>query len=254
MTKQTYRQAFSSHDAAAAYAKRYTNSTYDNLLWDIEREQLRELIRSHCAESSRHRALDFATGTGRVLPVISEFFPSVVGVDVAQPMLDIAKASCPTATLHQADLSTGALLPEAPFQLVTAFRFLFNAEEELRASALRGIRANLADEGSVLIINNHGSTPSIRSVSHAAWTMVRPFLKLNHNRLSHRAVMRLLKDSGFEIVEWRSTGLAGEKLWRLLPSAIVARVERKASRSRAMKWVLLNRLYACRPLTNPSVR
>jgi predicted TPR repeat methyltransferase len=253
VTKPTYRQAFSSPDAAAAYAKRYTNSTYDNLLWDIEREQLRELIRRHCAESSRNRALDFATGTGRVLPVISEFFPVVVGVDVAEPMLDIAKDSCPSAVLHQADLSRGALLPEGPFQLVTAFRFLFNAEDELRASALRGIRANLANEGSVLIINNHGSTPSVRSISHAAWTTVRPLLNLNHNRLSHRAVMRLLKDSGFEVVEWTSTGLAGEKLWRLLPSAIGARVERMASSSRFMKWVLLNRLYVCRPITDPSI-
>ena len=85
------------------------------------------------------------------------------------------------------------------------------------------------------MINTHRSTPSVRSISHAAWAVVRPFLVLHRIRLSAQAVVRLLKDSRFVAVEGKSRGLAGANLWRILPFKIGALVEGMASRTRLMK-------------------
>jgi SAM-dependent methyltransferase len=128
------------------------------LEWLLEQRILSELL----ADSSRARvAIDFACGSGRVLEFLGERIPDVIGVDISAAMLDLAGRRCPDARLIQADVTVNPELLTESADVVTAFRFLLNAEAPLRAAALDWMHDRLSPTG-VLIVNFHLNPLSLR--------------------------------------------------------------------------------------------
>ena len=81
------------------------------------------------------RYLDFACGTGRVTSVVEQLAQDSNGLDIPDSMLVEARQKCSKTTFISGDIIRESL-DIAPVDLVTAFRFFGNAEDELRNSVL----------------------------------------------------------------------------------------------------------------------
>lgn len=144
------------------------------------------------------RYLDFACGTGRITQRVAPHAVESYGVDVSETMLSAARRKCAGTRFVCADLTREAA-DLGLFDLVTAFRFFGNAQDELRASALAAINRHLR-RGGYLIINNHRNPRSFLG----AWRRLAagaPELDLPHHKLKS-----LLRHHGFEITCQRAIG------------------------------------------------
>ncbi|CDX46487.1 conserved hypothetical protein [Mesorhizobium sp. ORS 3359] len=135
--------------AAQGYGARYIETFqtgYYGALWEkVEKPIVEEVFRS--TGGSDLRCLDFACGTGRITNVAARFFGSVVGVDVSAPMLAWAKP-CNNVCLRLIDITNQPL--NERFNVVSAFRFFLNAEDDLRRQTLLAIREHLVDGGRIV--------------------------------------------------------------------------------------------------------
>jgi len=158
---RSYRQ---SH-LGAEKARSYDEDLWDpraakGLDWLVEQQLLTDIFRIALPPGARSAA-DFACGTGRILEFLCRYFPSPVGIDISQDMLALARARCPRAVLIRGDVTTTPDLSPGPFDLVTAFRFLLNAEPSLRSQVLAWMGKSVRP-GGVVIANFHLNPASLR--------------------------------------------------------------------------------------------
>lgn len=145
------------------------------------------------------RSLDFACGTGRIAQILDGIAEQPCGVDVAETMLAEARGKCPRTRFFLHDI-TEAPLPVEPVQLVTAFRFFGNAENDLRIRALHAIRRCLTP-GGYLLLNNHENPWTISALLRRVAGQ-RPRADLHHWKLR-----RLLQLAGFQVRRTYGVGL-----------------------------------------------
>ncbi len=175
-------------------ADRYDRDLWDptsarGLEWVLEQRILGELL----AERPGARvAIDFACGTGRILQFLAARTHDVIGVDVSPAMLEVARRRCPDARLVEGDVTLNPELLTETADVVTAFRFLLNAEPPLRSAALEWMRDRLAPAG-VLIVNFHLNPRSLRG----------QYLRLRRapevNLIGLTEARRLLTDHGLTV-------------------------------------------------------
>jgi SAM-dependent methyltransferase len=157
------------------------------------------------------RYLDFACGTGRITQTVAPLAHESVGVDVSASMLRIARSKCPQVRFVEADV-TRERAGLGHFDVVTAFRFLGNAQDELRAGAVRAVY-DLLQPGGYFIVNNHRNPGSVAALLH------RMTGGSHEMDLTYSKLRRLLCDHGFTIVRVRAIGA-----W-LVRSRMQARVQ-----------------------------
>jgi SAM-dependent methyltransferase len=145
------------------------------------------------------RSLDFACGTGRISQLLDGIAAQPYAADVSETMVAEATRKCPRTTFFIQDI-TEAPLPIEPVELVTAFRFFGNAEDELRMNALRAIWRCLAP-GGYLVLNNHRNPWSVPALLLRA-AGERATLDLHYWKLKH-----LLGRAGFRVR--RTYGIGG---------------------------------------------
>jgi ubiquinone/menaquinone biosynthesis C-methylase UbiE len=146
-SSDSYRMSHQAAEARIAYDRTFEVGYYAGLWRKIEQPLLESILRP--LGGPERTSLDFACGTGRITKVAARFFGSVVGVDVSEAML--SNASVPeNVTLICADITRTPL--ERQFNVITAFRFFLNAEDNLRRDALRTIYRHLHEDG-VLVCN-----------------------------------------------------------------------------------------------------
>ena len=156
------------------------------------------------------RYLDFACGTGRITRTVAPLAREAIGVDVSGSMLEIARAKCPQVRFIEAYV-TRERVGLGHFDVVTAFRFLGNAQDELRNDAVRAV-SELLRPGGFFIVNNHRNPASVASLLHR-------MTGGSHGMdLTYFKLRRLLLDHGFTIFRVRAIGL-----W-LVRSSLQARV------------------------------
>src|SRR5690606_11214472 len=104
--------AYDDGDRAAAYADLGFAGTYYLAFRDVP-----DLITRHV---TGERALDFGCGAGRSTRFLKELGFAAVGIDVAEPMLHMARERDPAGTyiLVRDDAATG--WPDGPFDLALA--------------------------------------------------------------------------------------------------------------------------------------
>jgi SAM-dependent methyltransferase len=243
----TYRDRFTGARAAVAYdEEQYRPGSYGDLLWRVEQQQLRDVVEQLRASHRRIDYLDFATGTGRVLGYLRPLVDTATGIEVSEAMAERARARVPSATVLCRDIATAGARVEGSYDLITAFRFLLNAEPALRAAALAALARRLRGTSSLLVVNNHGNLWSHKALLwpvHKAAGRVRPGSSGNY--LSHRAVVRLVEQAGLRVERVLGCGVLGARLARLLPEARVAEWERRLAATRAA-GAAVNRMYVCR--------
>jgi SAM-dependent methyltransferase len=154
-----YRTSHLADGKGRSYDAAFRELPWRAFMWQRERRVLDEILWKHFAGRPIAH-LDFACGTGRVLGAVGARARLSVGVDVSPGMLQVARRNAPTVELIQADITRGDVLGDEVFDLITAFRFFPNAQDELRADALRALVAHLAD-GGLLVFNNHRNDSSL---------------------------------------------------------------------------------------------
>jgi len=144
------------------------------------------------------RYLDFACGTGRITQLIETMAENSYGVDVSQRMVEQARRKCTCTNFILGDI-TREDLGIKPVDLVTAFRFFGNAQDELRCAALRAINRLLVENG-YLIFNNHRNPWTLWNTLHRLMGD-KVSVDLHYHKLKH-----LLIESGFKITRIYGVG------------------------------------------------
>lgn len=203
----SYRQSHMEPSVASLYESQFAERV-DSLIWDeFVKPWLSDRLQMERDNGAR-RYLDFACGTGRILKVGHKVFGQAEGMDISESMLTYAKQRVPEAHLRCLDVTrddSGAN-EAGKFDCVTMFRFLRNAEPELRLGVLRWLAEHM-NEGAVLVVNNHGNTGSILGlVQRLAFWLPNDA----RNLLSRQQTFDLLTDAGFAVESWDG--------YRILPS------------------------------------
>lgn len=189
----TYRESHRQPGTGASY-DRTMNDGYLSALWrSVERPLIEATLRRHRAAGAR-TVVDFACGTGRITQVNEGVFPRSIGIDISAEMVTRARVRCPRSEFRVLDPTRPsiALLPEA--DVVTTFRFLLNAEDDLRAEALAAIRKLLRPHG-VLIAGFQWNEHSPAGLFYRARNVVR---RTNNPRtITTAGARRLLEEHGF---------------------------------------------------------
>jgi len=144
--RQSHLQRGGNYDAMLAA------TPFDAYMAAWERRHLAQIV-GRLFPAGVGRYLDFACGTGRVTSAVAPLSRESVGVDISPSMLEAARGKLPATTFHQCDL-TRTSLDLGRFDLITAFRFFGNAQDDLRDNVLRALVARLAPTGR-LILNSH---------------------------------------------------------------------------------------------------
>lgn len=183
----------------ADYDEGFASLPVRSLMWEMEQEVLHDLVGSTGARS----VLDFACGTGRITEVLARELPdaAVVGVDVAESMLEVARSRVPEATFLCADgRELADLVPDASVDLASAFRFFPNADPDLRAASTASL-GRAVRPGGFLLVNNH------RNFWSASYVARRLRPGADAPGAVNAQVVGPFLDRGFRVVARRSLGV-----------------------------------------------
>ncbi len=249
LLSDSYREHFVGDTTAQRYESgEYAPRSYADLLWQIEQQQLRDVVSDMRRTHDRIDYLDFAAGTGRIISFMESLVDSATGIEISPDMVDIARRKLKNARMICADI----LRPDAPiegkYDLITVFRFFLNAEPALRRAAMRALAARLKDRNSRLVFNNHGNLWSHKIL---LW----PLHKVAHrgkgyrpegNYMSGSEVRQLTRQAGLRIEQVRGAGVLSAKLLRLLSFDRALAYEKRLALAPASSAIGVNQLYVTR--------
>ncbi|MDQ3342206.1 MAG: class I SAM-dependent methyltransferase [Actinomycetota bacterium] len=244
----SYREQFAESTRAAEYERRqWDGVSYPSLIWELERAWLDRFLASSPVPAAQMDYLDFACGTGRVLSYLEDRVRSARGIEISAAMLDIARQKVRRADLVCADITTSPQI-EGRYDLITCFRFLLNAEPDLRRQAMRGLAARLKDRDSRLLFDNHGNLSSYKALRWPGSVLRRgqPVYESAGNVLSHGDVMRVLDDAGLDVVARHGYGLLSGKAPQLFGYDRVLELERRLAGTGGVERLGVHQLYVCR--------
>lgn len=252
----SYRQQFMEASRAAEYEQaQWSADTYPSLVWrEVERRFFEDFLDRSPVPAEKMDYLDFACGTGRVLEFMEPRVRSARGIDLSPAMLEIARKKVRRADLLCVDITADAPV-EGRYDLITAFRFLLNAEPELRLRAMEGLARRMKDQASRLLLDNHGNSTSYKALrwpNH--WTRTgQPRYESAGNLMRHKDVVALLDRCGLVVEEVYGYGFLGGAGLRALPRGLVRGIERTLSGRPGVERVGVHQLYVCRLRASPLV-
>jgi len=236
-----YRSSHVGADKPEQYEHAYDADTYAAWVWERERRYLDEVIdRRLTARDVRY--LDLACGTGRIIGHVEHRVAESTGVDISESMLEVAARNVTRSTLVHGDPTRDRDLVPGPFDLVTSFRLILNAEPELRDEILAFTSGVLSD-GGLFVFDVHGNTTSLRAIGPLRNRLLG---RGRIHQLSVPQVHRMLRRHGLEVVEMRGFGLLTPKLFRRVGRARADRLERLVERVGPLRHVCVNLVFVCR--------
>lgn len=242
----SYREHFAFDGSGDAYDdSQYRPGSFWDVVWTLERGVLDRVLAEQRARSGSVDYLDFACGTGRVIAYLEQRCDSARGIDVSEQMLARARTRVRCAELLRVDITAPGATVEGRYDLVTAFRFVLNAEPDLRRAALAALARRLKDGRSRLIVNTHGNPVSYKGI-------VVPFRRAmgapgaNENLLSVAAITAILREVGLEPVETFGMGVIPSPISTRLPRAVAIGIERALAGTPGVRRLGVNQLLVCR--------
>lgn len=252
---RSYRDRFRELPDALSYDHdEYSPSSYPALLSRIEQGFLSAVVGELSATVKEVHHLDFACGTGRIVSFLEPRVTTATGVDVSPSMLSLARRKVPGATIVQADITRDPQALAGPFDLITAFRFVLNAEPDLRYAAFRRLSVLLRDERSLLVFNNHinlwsyklATWPSQRVASFAG----RP--SGMGNFLTNRQVQELCSACGLTIERVYGCGFLSRRAMSLVGYDKLYGVESRLAKIMWLRHFGADQVYVARRVHNGS--
>lgn len=221
-----YRASHCAPGYGAHYNKTHESGYYGALWEKIEKPLILDVLRP--MGGAGRKCLDFACGTGRIANVAAGLFGEVVGADISRPMLDCAQVP-PNVRLRHIDMTREPL--GETFDVVTAFRFFLNAEDQLKSDALKAINEHLKDGGR-LVCNVHMNATS--PIGLVCRLLNRLSGRTIRHTLSTTAFKELLTASGFRVEEMIPYGYL-PRPGNLLPGVCGALIEPFEKVSRTLR-------------------
>jgi len=243
----SYSERFQDAASIADYESReYAAGSYSSRIWELQKPAVEKLVADFC-HGKTARLLDFACGTGRVVSVLESFAAEADGLDISAGMVGIAKTKCRQTNFLVGNILSQPELLKAPYDVITAFRFLLNTAPEIRLPVLKRLRSAL-NPGGMLIANVHGSSRSLR---HPAimWRRLReknPGGMLNE--MSPRETENLFHESGFEIVQRLGFGLLPPTLYRTPLRDAAFAFDHALAGDNFFSAVAIDVVFICRPV------
>lgn len=231
--EESYRERFCSIEKAYEYeVLQYSKGSYGDILWRIERELLATIVKELRGTHRTVNYLDFAAGTGRIISFMENLVDTAVGIEISKAMAELAFRDIKSACIMCCDITAPDALLEGKYDLITAFRFILNAEPSLRLSALKALASRLRDDSSCLVFNNHGYAWSYRLLAYPFYIMRsigNGMLKPNY--LTHHEVMRVADQAGLKIDRIFGYGVLSGKIACMMSIDKAVRIERFATES-----------------------
>jgi len=219
------------------YHATFVQSAPRAIMWELEKDILSRLVEGLFA--SPPRLLDFACGTGRIAGHLENRCAHSTGVDVSASMLEVARRTTHRTELLHGDIVTSPLLQGRQFDLITAFRFFPNAEEELRSAVIRTLTGYLAPGGHLVFNNHKNDTSLMLKVARAAG-------RGDPRNMSHMEVEDLVQISGLRIREAIPLGyLNWNEILTLRPLGLALAVERRLMKMPRLHKLAQNVIYVC---------
>lgn len=178
----------------------------DALIWGKFVKVFLKAVLSKAAQEGAKNYLDFACGTGRILKIGASIFANSTGIDISPDMLELARERVPTARFYCTDVTGDIDLVQSSFDCVTLFRFLLNAEEELRENVLSWLSKHMPS-GALLIGDTHQHSLSPMGI---VTIIARRLGRKDLNVLSRSKAQETLERHGFKVIRWSG--------YRVLPS------------------------------------
>lgn len=231
-----YRESHKDPRKGIEYHAKFKDNPYRAMVWDFEKRALSDIVHRYLPPDAKH--LDFACGTGRIIQHLRPVVGDAIGVDVSESMLEVARAAMPDGAFVNRDITRDDAMRGARFDLITAFRFFANAQDDLRLDAMRAL-AGLLSPGGVLVFNNHKNRSSL------IYGIGRFFR--SQRDMSRSEVVSLVRDAGLQIVETRHIGvLPAIDRFRPLPIVVLSRLEAALSRLTWLAPVASNQIFVCK--------
>lgn len=215
--KLSYRTAFQNRQMASEYEARFAPKTFEDIISRIEQDYLQRVLKTF-SDMKEIQYLDFACGTARILSFMESHVGYARGIDIAAPMLELAKQKVKTAELLCRDITAQGEIVEAKYDLITSFRFFLNAEPTLREAVMGRLVARLKDGDSRLVFNVHGILNSHKALTWAFENGVSAFTKrpTKMRALTQQAVVALVEAAGLEVVDVYGYDLLSSKALAVL--------------------------------------
>jgi SAM-dependent methyltransferase len=221
----------------------YVAGGHDEFLWSLVRPFLRRLVAARRVPDRPTRYLDFACGTGRIVSALEDLVDEATGVDISPYMVEQARAKVRGARLLVADVLQEPDVAGGAFDVVTAFRFFLNTDDEMRRPVMAWLARRLAGPESRLIFNVHGNATGTLALTSLymrlrGWGPAR--------LLGYRQVRDLVEGAGMRIEACYGFGLFPRRLHRGVSRRPVQAIERRMAGSRLLRPLSHDVLYICR--------
>jgi trans-aconitate methyltransferase len=225
---ESYRDSHTGTGKGEQYDSYYSTDPWQSFMWRREQACIDNLLDTHLANRDV-RLLDFACGSGRLTQFLETRVAKSTGVDVSDSMLDQARAKLKQTELIKADLTQENALDGRKFDLITAFRFFTNAEDELRRAVIGRLAEHLEEDG-YLLFNNHHVPEAMYFRAQMLIARLRGLAGNSRFRMmSMDDTYALIAEAGLRVVATRRVGFL--HLPRLdLPDSVVDAAESAATR------------------------
>lgn len=176
-------------------------------IWEIEKSILLKEV--SLIRKNEIKYLDFACGTGRILSFLEQYVSESTGIDISENMTELGKSKTKKSLLLNCDLTKNDIIGNKQYDLITAFRFFLNAQEDLRKEVLLLLSEKLSNDG-IFIFNTHGNTlgPYLLSV------ILRRLKKKKLNHLSYFKALKLIRSSKLKLKKVYGIGFIPSSFYR----------------------------------------
>ncbi|MFA6098537.1 MAG: class I SAM-dependent methyltransferase [Patescibacteria group bacterium] len=245
MVNKSYRDGFMT--GATSYES-ITARKHISLIYKLEQDILSDFFKK--INSHSKTVLDFACGTGRWTMFLEKYFHKVTGLDISPKMIELAQQKCKQTNFYVDDITgdkNANLHFNDAFDVLTAFRFYKNAENELQINATRSLQ-KLVKKGGYFIFDLHLNTFSIMGLiaCFIRITQLYKLLKINPlavRTISLRRIRKIFKHSDFEIIDYFGMGIVpGRRNFTLLPTSTLMPFERWLSQHKILRNFCYNLL------------
>jgi SAM-dependent methyltransferase len=232
--------------------EKLTNSKYIKLIYSIEKEILDSLFEEINAKNKF--VMDFACGSGRWTEYLENVFEETVGVDVSEEMLYVAKTKCSCTKFIHSDITSDNVnnqLKHEMFDVITAFRFYKNAEQNLREAVTNKISMYLKKDG-YFIFDLHLNSNSIMGIFAKTIRFLRleKILKLNKlaiRTISLQDIKEIFEGSDLVIVDYYGMGLLPSRSnYLILPYNLLFKIESYFTKNKLLRNYSYNLLIIAR--------
>lgn len=212
----SYSESHKKPGKGLSYEASFETQKYRKMIWQLEKFYLKKILEENF-NNEKIIHLDFACGTGRILKFLEDKTEISIGIDISNEMIKVAKNNVKSEII-EGDITKENLLKDKKFNLVTAFRFFPNAEENLRVGMLDNIVPHITNNG-YLVFNNHRNKDSFLE------KCIRLIFRKKYRGMNMKEVKLMVKKYDLELLRVYSMGFFRDCFKRNLPFGLIQKFE-----------------------------